>query len=46
LAFHRVVWDNGRIYDKMTGPNGMTIEEYSELFEDWEWVNLRPVEEE
>ncbi len=30
----------------MTGPNGMTIEEYSELFEDWEWVNLRPVEEE
>src|SRR5258707_2043637 len=34
--YHRTVLDEGRYYDPMTGPNGMTEEEYSSLFEFWD----------
>lgn len=42
---HRAVRDGDRIYDKMTGPNGMTIDEYSQLFDYWEILVIRVVEE-
>ena len=42
---HRAVRDGGRIYDKMTGPNGMTIQQYRLLFDYWEILVIRTLEE-
>jgi hypothetical protein len=42
---HRAVLENGRFYDKMTGPEGMSLDEYSQLFENWDMLIVRPVEE-
>lgn len=41
--FHRAVRDGQRIFDKMTGPEGMTIEEYSKLFRYWSELTIRVV---
>jgi len=35
----------GQIYEKMTGPKGMTIDEYAKLFENWDLLTIRTVEE-
>jgi hypothetical protein len=43
---HRVVRDGDRIFDKMTGPNGMTVDQYSLLFDYWEMFMIRMVEDE
>lgn len=45
-VMHRAVRDGGRIYDKMTGPSGMTLDEYKVLFDNWDTFTIRPVEEE
>jgi len=42
---HRAVLDGDRIYDKMTGPSGMTLDEYKLLFDYWEEFIIRTVEE-
>jgi hypothetical protein len=45
-VYHRAVRDGDRIYDKMTGPNGMTEHEYSLLFDYWHMITTKPVEDE
>jgi hypothetical protein len=42
---HRAVRDGDRIYDKMTGPDGLTIDEYSKLFDNWDEFTIRELEE-
>jgi hypothetical protein len=41
--YHRAVRDGDRFYDKMTGPDGMTEEQYSRLFENWDQFTIRVV---
>lgn len=43
--WYRAVRDGDRIYDKMTGPNGMTLDEYKLLFDYWDDLTIRIVEE-
>jgi hypothetical protein len=43
---HRAVRDGNRIYDKMTGEDGMTIEHYQLLFECWDELVITTVEDE
>ncbi len=43
---HRAVRDGDRIYDKMTGENGMLIDDYKLLFENWDLLVITVVEEE
>jgi hypothetical protein len=42
--YHRVVRVGNRIYDRMTGPNGMPQEQYLNLFAEGEVLVLRPLE--
>jgi RHS repeat-associated protein len=38
--YHYMVIKDGRVYDRMTGSNGMSLTEYSKLFEYWEDLKL------
>ena len=42
---HRAVRDGGRVYDKMTGPNGMAIDQYRLLFDYWDVLVIKKVED-
>jgi len=37
---HCAVQDGNRFYDKMTGPNGMTNEDYAGLFQNWDQITI------
>ncbi len=43
---HQAVYDGNTFYDKMTGPKGMTLDEYKLLFDNWDLFTRRIVEEE
>jgi hypothetical protein len=43
--FHRAVRDGDRIYDKMTGCDGMSLDEYKLLFEQWDTFTIRVQED-
>jgi hypothetical protein len=44
--YHHVVRDDGRFFDKMTEPDGMTEDEYRVLFEYWDELTIRVVSHE
>jgi len=44
--YHRAVRDGDRIYDKMTGPAGLAIDEYKLLFDYWDEFVITTIEEE
>jgi hypothetical protein len=43
-SYHCFVEDEGRYYDLMTGPPGMTEAEYALLFAEWDALEKRPSE--
>src|SRR5271168_2751754 len=42
---HRAVRIGDRIYDKMTGPNGLALDEYKLLFDYWDEFVITTVDE-
>lgn len=39
-GFHVAAFKNGRFYDKLTGPKGMLLDDYKQLFEYNDVINF------